>query len=382
MNQALDRADIERYSRHLLLPQVGMPGQSRLAEGRVLVVGAGGLGSPVLLYLAAAGVGTIGVVDDDTVALSNLQRQVLHATASVGQTKTTSAALSIARLNPGVAVVEHAVRLEPANATDLVRGYDIVVDGSDNFPTRYAVADACAQLRLPHVWGSVLRFDGQASVWWAGRGPCYRCAFPQPPPPDAVPSCDAAGVLGVVCASIGAVLAGETLKLLLGIGEPLVGRLLVHDALRQSWDAVTVRADPTCPACGEHPRVAEPVHDVPTGLAPPASSVGTVEPAALTAYLAAEPRAVLVDVRGEAERALVAIPGSVRIPLEDFRSGAAYTRPELADSTVPVILYCRSGPRSQEAALLAEGAGYSSACVLTGGVLRWVEQVAPDQPRY
>jgi adenylyltransferase/sulfurtransferase len=379
VTSAHDRADIERYSRHLLLPQVGMPGQSRLAGSRVAVVGAGGLGCPALLYLAAAGVGTLGVIDDDTVELSNLQRQVLHATGSVGLAKTASAAQAITDLNPGVTVVEHAVRLDPGNATDLLRGYHLVVDGSDTFATRYAVSDACTLLGVPHVWGSVLRFDGQASVWWAGHGPCYRCVFPQPPPPDAVPSCDAAGVLGAVCAAIGAVLASETLKLLLGVGDPLLGRLLVHDALRQTWDTVTVRADPACPDHVAQP--ARPAVD-PAAPAPAPPPVGGIEPTALAAYLGSQPRAVLVDVRGEAERGIVAIPGSVPIELELFRSGAAFDRPELADPAAPLVLYCKNGPRSQEAALLVARGGRSGVRVLTGGVVRWVDEVAPDLPRY
>lgn len=388
MTPARYRADSERYSRHLLIPEVGMPGQARLGASRVAVVGAGGLGSPVLLYLAAAGVGTLGVIDDDTVELSNLQRQVVHTTGTLGQAKTDSAAAAIARLNPAVTVTQHQVRLDPANAADLLQRYDVVVDGSDTFATRYAVSDACARLGLPHVWGSVLRFDGQASVWWAGHGPCYRCVFPQPPAPDAVPSCDEAGVLGVVCAAIGSVLASETLKLLLGIGEPLVGRLLVHDLLRQTWDTVSVRPDPACSACGGGHRDA-PAEQAAAGYAEPrpavpappvpgeACSVSRVDPGALTAYLGQPEGGLLVDVRSEHERAVVEVPGSVPIHLDEFRSGAAFGRPEMADHAVPIVLCCSSGPRSEEAARLAARAGYRRVSVLTGGVAGWADEVRP-----
>ncbi|MEP6797033.1 MAG: molybdopterin-synthase adenylyltransferase MoeB, partial [Lapillicoccus sp.] len=251
----LSRAEVARYSRHILLPDVGMAGQERLAGARVLVVGAGGLGSPALLYLAAAGVGTLGIVDADVVETSNLQRQVVHSDADVGRLKTESAAETVAAVNPHVTVVRHDVRLDSGNALEVLRGYDIVLDGTDNFPTRYLVGDACALLGIPHVWGSIYRFDGQVSVWWAGHGPCYRCVFPQPPPPGAVPSCAEGGVLGVLCAAIGSVQATEAVKLILGIGEPLLGRLLVHDALRMTWDTLPVRRDPGCAVCGDDPSI-------------------------------------------------------------------------------------------------------------------------------
>ena len=239
-----------RYARHLLLPDVGADGQRRLRAARVLVVGAGGLGSPALLYLAAAGVGTIGVVDDDVVDTTNLQRQVVHGVADVGRAKTESAADAVHAISPDTQVVQHSERLDEATALAVVADYDLVLDGADNFPTRYLVGDACARLGVPHVWGSVYRFDGQVSVWWAGEGPCYACVFPHQPPPDAVPSCAVGGVLGAVCASIGSVMATEAVKLVTGTGEPLVGRLLVHDALRQTWDALPVTADPGCRVCG------------------------------------------------------------------------------------------------------------------------------------
>ncbi len=253
----LSRPELTRYARHVLLPDVGRDGQERLAAARVLVVGAGGLGSPALLYLAAAGVGTIGIVDADVVDLTNLHRQVIHSDADIGRPKTESAEAAVHRVNPHVAVERHDLALDSSNALEIIAGYDLVVDGTDNFPTRYLVNDACVMLGKPHVWGSILRFDGQVSVWWAGHGPCYRCVFPEPPPPGSVPSCAEGGVLGVLCAAIGSVQSTEAIKLLLGIGEPLTGRLLVHDALRQSWDTLTVRADPECPVCGDDPSVTE-----------------------------------------------------------------------------------------------------------------------------
>src|SRR6476469_4663221 len=246
-----------RYARHILLPEVGVDGQRRLANARVLVVGAGGLGSPALMYLAAAGVGTIGVVDDDVVDASNLQRQVVHGVADVGRPKTESAAETVAAINPLVTVVRHDLRLTSENALEVLADYDVVLDGADNFATRYLVNDACVLLGLPHVWGSIYRFDGQVSVWFAGVGPCYRCVFPEPPPPDAVPSCATGGVLGVLCAAIGSVQVAEAIKLIVGQGDPLVGRLLVNDALRQTWDSLRVSQNPACPLCGDHPTIHE-----------------------------------------------------------------------------------------------------------------------------
>ncbi len=249
--------ELRRYARHLLIPDIGAVGQRRLKNAQVLVVGAGGLGSPALLYLAAAGVGMLGVVDPDLVEESNLQRQVVHGAADVGRLKVDSARERVAEVNPLVRVQTHAVRLDSSNALDILRGYDLVVDGSDNFPTRYLVNDACALLGIPCVWGSVFRFDGQASVWFAGHGPCYRCVFPEPPPPGLVPSCAEGGVFGVLCAAIGSIQGAEVVKLVTGVGTSLVGRLVVHDALRSSWREVAVRADPDCAVCGSAPTVTE-----------------------------------------------------------------------------------------------------------------------------
>jgi adenylyltransferase/sulfurtransferase len=384
-----------RYARHILLPQIGLDGQRRLANARVLVVGAGGLGSPALLYLAAAGVGTIGVVDDDVVDASNLQRQVVHGVGDVGRPKTESAAETVASVNPLVQVVRHDVRLSADNALEILADYDVVLDGADNFPTRYLVNDACVLLGLPHVWGSIYRFDGQVSVWFAGVGPCYRCVFPDPPPPDAVPSCATGGVLGALCASIGSVQVSEAVKLITGEGEPLVGRLLVHDALRQTWDTLTVRADPDCPVCGSSPTVTSLVDyeqfcgmpgasagaDVTEGALP--GSFGKVSAAELATMLAERESGqrdfVLVDVREPGEREVVSIPGAVAIHLDRFREGTA--APELP-AGIPVVVHCKSGARSAEAAGLLAATGRDDVANLTGGVLAWVRDVDPSLPTY
>jgi molybdopterin/thiamine biosynthesis adenylyltransferase/rhodanese-related sulfurtransferase len=387
-----------RYARHLLLPDIGLEGQRRLKAARVLVVGAGGLGSPALLYLAAAGVGTIGIVDDDVVDASNLQRQVAHGVADVGRRKTASAAEAVAAVNPLVDVVVHDVRLDAGNALDIVRDYDVVLDGADNFPTRYLVNDACAVLGKPDVWGSVYRFDGQASVWFAGHGPCYRCVFPEPPPPGAVPSCAEGGVLGATCAAVGSVQAAEAVKLVVGHGEPLVGRLLVHDSLRQTWDTLTVRRDPACPVCGDKPSITEATGladvealcgmpgaaEVPGVPAPaPGAAVAEVSARELASLLAArergEERFELVDVREPGERDVVAIPGARGVPLARFRSGEALR--ELPDG-IPLVLHCKSGVRSAEAAALLQASGRTGVRTLAGGVLAWVRDVDPSLPTY
>ena len=384
-----------RYARHILLPDVGLEGQRRLKNARVLVVGAGGLGSPALMYLAAAGVGTIGVVDDDVVDASNLQRQVVHGVADVGRPKTESAAETVARINPLVRVVRHDVRLDSANALEILADYDVVLDGADNFPTRYLVNDACVFLGLPHVWGSIYRFDGQVSVWFAGHGPCYRCVFPDPPPPDAVPSCATGGVLGVLCAAVGSVQVAEAVKLIVGQGDPLVGRLLVHDSLRQTWDSLTVRADPGCPVCGEQPSVTSLVdYQEFCGMPGAASAAGDGKDAALPAFgdvtavelaemLRARERGEqpfeLVDVRDPGERQVVSIPGARAIHLDEFRSGTAAgsLRPG-----IPVVVMCKSGVRSAEAAGILAAEGRPDVSNLVGGVLAWVRDVDPTLPEY
>jgi molybdopterin/thiamine biosynthesis adenylyltransferase/rhodanese-related sulfurtransferase len=390
----LDRDAVARYARHVLIPEVGMAGQRRLVGSRVLVVGAGGLGSPALMYLAAAGVGTIGVVDADVVETSNLQRQIVHSDGDVGRLKTESAAETVARVNPQVTVVRHDVRLDSTNAIEVLRDYDVILDGTDNFPTRYLVNDACVLLGKPHVWGSIFRFDGQVSVWWAEHGPCYRCVFPEPPPPGAVPSCAEGGVLGVLCAAIGSVQVTETVKLLLGIGEPLIGRLLIHDALRQTWDTLTVRRDPACPMCGDAPTIRalvdyEQFCGMPGAPVPGDGSAGavpTVGARELAAALSSPAPPLLVDVRGADERSIASIPGAVPIHLERFRSGAAFSdRSELAAAAAadrPIVIHCKAGGRSAEATRLAHAAGLRDVASLDGGVLAWVRDVDPSQPGY
>ena len=390
-----------RYARHILLPDIGLAGQQRMSNARVLVVGAGGLGSPALLYLAAAGVGTIGVVDDDVVDASNLQRQIVHGVADVGRPKTESAAETVAAINPLVTVVRHDVRLTSENALEILADYDIVLDGADNFATRYLVNDACVLLGLPHVWGSIYRFDGQVSVWFAGYGPCYRCVFPEPPPPDAVPSCATGGVLGVLCAAVGSVQVAEAVKLIVGRGETLVGRLLVHDAMRQTWDSLTVRANPECPVCGPSPTITALVDyeefcgaggalgvgsaasDEPAGASARAPSFAEVSATELGEMLAARDRGQarfeLVDVREPGERAIVSIPGARAVHLDEFRSGAAAQ--ELPRG-IPVVVHCKSGVRSAEAAGLLAATGRDDVSNLTGGVLAWVRDVDPTQPVY
>jgi sulfur-carrier protein adenylyltransferase/sulfurtransferase len=389
-----------RYARHVLLPQVGLEGQRRLCNARVLVVGAGGLGSPALMYLAAAGVGTIGVVDDDVVDASNLQRQVVHGAADVGRPKTESAAETVAAINPLVTVVRHDTRLTSENALEILADYDVVLDGADNFATRYLVNDACVLLGLPHVWGSIYRFDGQVAVWFAGYGPCYRCVFPDPPPPDAVPSCATGGVLGVLCAAIGSVQVAEAVKLIVGQGDPLVGRLLVHDSLRQSWDSLNVRANPECPICGEAPTITSlvdydefcgmPGASVPAPAAvaavpggAQATTVPEVTATELASMLAARERGEfrfeLVDVREPGEREVVSIPGARPIHLDQFRSGTAEL--ELPRG-IPVVVHCKTGVRSGEAAGLLAAAGWSDVSNLAGGVLAWVHDVDPSLPTY
>jgi molybdopterin/thiamine biosynthesis adenylyltransferase/rhodanese-related sulfurtransferase len=388
----LSAPEIERYARHVLIPDVGMDGQRRLKNARVLVVGAGGLGSPVLMYLAAAGVGTIGVVDDDVVELSNLQRQVVHQVGDVGRLKSESAAQRLASLNPLVKVVRHDVRIDSANALEIIADYDLVLDGTDNFPTRYLLNDACVLLGKPNIWGSVYRFDGQAAVWWAKHGPCYRCVFPEPPPPGLVPSCAEGGVLGVLCAAIGSVQAAEAVKLIVGIGDPLVGRLMVHDGMAQSWDVLTVRKNPLCAVCGQHPSVTELVdyQDFCAPRPPAAVTGGSVQAVAVPEMSALELSDLLleqggtagvlvVDVRGSQERAIAGIPGALAIDLDEFRCGAAVSQ---IPFDTAVVIFCRAGIRSQEAARILIEAGHPDVRHLSGGVLAWVRDVDPSQPRY
>jgi adenylyltransferase/sulfurtransferase len=380
--------EIRRYSRHLIIPDVGVAGQKRLRNARVLCVGAGGLGSPALMYLAAAGVGTLGVVDFDTVDESNLQRQVIHGQSDIGRSKAQSAAHSIREINPQVRVVIHETALDRENVFDIFGGYDLIVDGTDNFATRYLVNDAAVLLGKPYVWGSIYRFDGQASEFWAGPpadGPCYRCLYPEPPPPGMVPSCAEGGVLGVLCASIGAIQVTEAIKLITGIGEPLVGRLMVYDALEMSYRTINVRKDPDCVLCGPNATQTELLEDYEdfcgavSTEAQAAVVDSTITAAELREWQQAEKDFLLVDVREPAEYEIVRIPGSVLIPKDRILSGDAL--PELPQDR-QIVLHCKSGVRSAEALATLKGAGFRDAVHLQGGVLAWIKQVDPSLPSY
>jgi sulfur-carrier protein adenylyltransferase/sulfurtransferase len=376
--------EVKRYSRHLIIPEVGMTGQKRLKNARVLCVGAGGLGSPALLYLAAAGVGTLGVIDFDTVDESNLQRQIIHGQSDIGRPKAESARDSIAEINPYVRVVVHEEQLTTDNVMDIFAGYDLIVDGTDNFSTRYLVNDACVLLGKPYVWGSIFRFDGQASVFWAEYGPCYRCLYPEPPPPGMVPSCAEGGVLGVLCASIGSIQVTEAIKLITGIGESLAGRLMIYDALEMNYRTVRVRKDPECAVCGKNPTITELIdYDAFCGVvsadAQQAASGSTITATELKDMLDRGDNIFLVDVREPNEYEIVSIPGATLIPKDQFLTGAALER---LPQDKQIVLHCKSGARSAECLAIVKGAGYADAVHVGGGVLAWVSQVNPSLPTY
>ncbi|MGH7630907.1 MAG: molybdopterin-synthase adenylyltransferase MoeB [Gemmatimonadales bacterium] len=376
---ALSHDELVRYARHLSLPDVGRAGQERLKAARLLVVGAGGLGSPAALYLAAAGVGTLGLVDADRVDLSNLQRQILHGTAGVGSPKVASAGRRIGDLNPFVRVEAHDLRLEAANAADLLARYDVIVDGSDNFPTRYLVNDVCVWLGKPLVYGSIFRFEGQASVFHALHGPCYRCLYAEPPPPELVPNCAEGGVLGVLPGVIGSVQALEAIKLVLGVGETLLGRLLVFDALALSFRELRLRKDPECPVCGERPTITAPIdYHAFCGMSRAVPEQGEeVEPTSLAAELAAGDRPTLLDVREPWEWEIARIEGSRLVPLGDLAA-----RLGQLDSRTPLVTICHHGLRSAQARDLLRAAGFAGVRSLSGGIDEWARVVAPGMARY
>lgn len=367
----LSSEDRERYSRHALIPQIGLEGQRRLRNAKVLVIGAGGLGSPALLYLAAAGIGTLGIVDDDSVELSNLQRQVIHGVEDIGRSKLESAKDSIAGLNPGVEVRLHPVRLDSSNVLEIFEGYDVIVDGTDNFATRYLVNDAAALLGKPYVWGSILRFDGQVSVFWDKFGPNYRDLYPDPPAPGSVPSCAEGGVFGMLCASIGAMMVTETVKLITGVGETLLGRLLVFDALSSRWRELRIAKDPeSAPITG--------LVDYETfcGLAETAGNADADDALISVEELAArlakreagEDDFVLVDVREPVEFEMARIPGSVLIPVGDIKDGTSLGQ---IPRDVPLILHCKAGVRSGQALEALTAAGHGGVLHLEGGIDAW-----------
>jgi adenylyltransferase/sulfurtransferase len=366
----------ERYRRHLVLPEVGLEGQEKLRAGSVLVVGAGGLGSPIALYLAAAGVGRIGLVDFDRVDLTNLQRQILYETGDVGRSKVETATRRIESINPHVRVERHDLRLTAANAASILGAYDVIADGSDNFPTRYLVNDACVLLGKPNVYGSIYRFEGQATVFDARSGPCYRCLFPEPPPEGTIPSCAEAGVLGVLPGLIGAVQATEAAKILLGIGETLAGRLLLYDALHMNFRELRVRKDPACPVCGERPTIRD-LRDTEATCTTGPNSVPSVEPTELKRRLDSEEEILLLDVREPFEAEICRLPGALLVPPDEFSRLT-----EGLDPGRTVVCYCHTGVRSHHAALHLAARGFRRVENLAGGIDAWAAEVDPRMARY
>ena len=375
----LSREELIRYSRHLLLPEVGLDGQRKLKAARVLLVGAGGLGSPAAIYLAAAGVGTLGIVDFDVVDITNLHRQILHGTSDVGRSKLESAISRLREVNPHVTVEPHETRLTSANALQIIRQYDVVVDGTDNFQTRYLVNDACVLTNRPNVYGSIFRFDGQVSVFCTPDGPCYRCVYREPPPPGLVPSCAEGGVLGILPGIVGTLQATEALKLVLGIGEPLIGRLNLVDALGARLRTVRLAKDPTCPACGTRELQHLIDYDAFCGIAdvPDEASMLEITPRELAARLARADDVVLIDVREPYEHAIARIHGARLVPLGAFADAI----PSL-DRQRDIVIHCRSGARSATAVRQLQAAGFTRVWNVAGGILRWADDVDPTVAKY
>jgi adenylyltransferase/sulfurtransferase len=384
MGEPLTNDEVKRYSRHLIMPEVGVDGQRKLKASRVLCIGAGGLGSPVAMYLAAAGVGTLGIVDFDTVDFSNLQRQILHGTPDVGRSKLASAKDKLHALNPEIDIQTYEVALSSQNAMQLFEPYDVVVDGTDNFPTRYLVNDACVLLGKPNAYGSIFRFEGQASVFATKDGPCYRCLYPEPPPPGLVPSCAEGGVLGVLPGLIGMIQATEAVKLIMGIGEPLIGRFLIYDALRMRFRELKLRKDPDCPVCGTHPTVTKLIdYEQFCGITPAAPEPITVNHATeitsieLKQRLDRGDRLKIIDVREPNEYQINRIPGSELIPLGDIPKRYGELNPE-----DELVMQCKSGARSGRAADFLRSVGFKRVLNLKGGILDWIDKVDPSQPKY
>jgi sulfur-carrier protein adenylyltransferase/sulfurtransferase len=381
---ALSPEEIQRYSRHLILPEVGVEGQQKLKAAKVLLVGAGGLGAPLGLYLAAAGIGRIGIVDFDVVDVSNLQRQVIHSTRDVGRKKLDSAAEKMLAINPRLRVDKHETALSSGNALEILRDYDLVVDGTDNFPTRYLVNDACVLLGKPNVYGSIFRFEGQSSIFACQGGPCYRCLYPEPPPPGLVPSCAEGGVLGILPGVIGLIQATETVKLILGIGEPLVGRLLLYDALGMRFRELKLRRNPECPMCGDHPTITRLIdYQQFCGVAPagavrePSIMGDEIEVTEVKAKMDRGDNFLLLDVREPHEYRIAAIAGSKLIPLAEVPRRLG----EL-DRRADIVVHCRSGVRSAKACGILRQAGFERVRNMKGGILAWSDQVDPTVPKY
>jgi len=383
----LSNDEILRYSRHLIIPEVGIEGQLKLKAAKVLLVGAGGLGAPLGLYLSAAGIGRIGIVDFDVVDFTNLQRQVIHSTQDVGRKKLDSAAEKMQAINPHVNVVKHETALSSENALDILKDYDLVVDGTDNFPTRYLVNDACVLLGKPNVYGSIFRFEGQATVFAYEGGPCYRCLYPEPPPPGLVPSCAEGGVLGILPGTIGLIQATETVKLILGIGQPLVGRLLLYDALSMRFRELKLRKNPECPVCGDHPTITKLIdyHQF-CGVPQQASSTpaqeaklneGEIDVTEVKRKIDRGDNFVLIDVREPHEYKICNIPGAKLIPLGEFPRHVGEFDPQ-AD----IVIHCRSGVRSAKACAVLRQAGFQHVRNMVGGILAWSDKVDPSVPKY
>ncbi|MFI4945123.1 MAG: molybdopterin-synthase adenylyltransferase MoeB [Burkholderiales bacterium] len=380
MTAELSREEIARYSRHLIMPEVTIEGQRKLKRGSVLLVGAGGLGSPAALYLAAAGVGRLGILDFDVVDESNLQRQILHDTSWIGKPKLDSAKARLNGLNPHVLVETHPTALDSSNALQIMAGYDVIVDGTDNFETRYLTNDACYLLKKPNVYGSIFRFEGQASVFWPDRGPCYRCLYPEPPPPGLVPSCAEGGVLGILPGVVGGIQATEALKILLGIGEPLVGRLLLYDALGMRFEELKLRRDPKCPLCGENPTIKE-LQDYAAfcgiGRGEEAEAVEEIAAAELKRRMDAGDPLEVIDVREPHEFAIAKIPGTRLIPL-----GSISEHLHELDTARTYVVHCKSGVRSAKAIGQLRRVGFKRLLNLKGGILAWSKEVDPSVPTY
>jgi sulfur-carrier protein adenylyltransferase/sulfurtransferase len=379
---ALSKDEILRYSRHLIMPEVGMEGQLKLKAAKVALIGTGGLGAPLGMYLAAAGVGRIGLVDFDVVDFTNLQRQVIHGTKDVGKKKLDSAAETMLDINPYVQIDRHEVALTSENALEILKDYDYVVDGTDNFPTRYLVNDACVILKKPNVYGSIFRFEGQATIFAYPGGPCYRCLYPEPPPPGLVPSCAEGGVLGILPGTVGLIQATETVKLILGIGEPLIGRLVLYDALAMRFRELKLRRNPECPVCGDHPTITKLIDyqefcGVPNQPHQESHVEGDIEPTEVKAKIDRGDRFVLIDVREPHEYQICNIPQAKLIPLGDLPK-----RVNELNSADEIVAHCKSGMRSAKAVDFLKQAGFKKVRNMKGGILAWSDKVDPSVPKY